>query len=84
MPLVVNYRGGEAEPFLERSAWAVRPIVRRAAALVVPSGFLRQVFARFDMPAVIVPNIVDLVRFRPAPPLATEGVHLASAQVPSL
>jgi glycosyltransferase involved in cell wall biosynthesis len=76
VPLIVNYRGGEAAPFLERSAWAVRPIVRRAAALVVPSGFLQQVFDRFGMSATIVPNIVDLGRFRPTPARAAPGVHL--------
>ncbi len=65
VPLVINYRGGEAGSFLERSAWAVRPIVRRAAALVVPSAFLKEVFARYGMEAAIVPNIVDLARFRP-------------------
>ena len=80
VPLVINYRGGEAEPFLERSAWAVRPIARRAAALVVPSGFLQQVFGRFGMPAVIVPNIVDLARFRPAPARAGQGAHLVVAR----
>lgn len=80
VPLVVNYRGGEAEPFLERSAWAVRPIVRRAAALVVPSGFLRQVFGRFGMPAIVVPNIVDLGRFRPAPARSEKAVHLIVAR----
>ena len=80
VPFVVNYRGGEAGPFLERSAWAVRPIVRRAAALVVPSGFLQQVFGRFGMPAVIVPNIVDLARFRPAPARTGRGVHLVVAR----
>ncbi len=65
-PAVVNYRGGEAEPFLRRSAAAVRFTMRRAAALVVPSAFLQQVFARFGMPARVVPNIVDLARFHPA------------------
>ena len=76
VPLVINYRGGEAALFLERSAWAVRPIVQRAAALVVPSGFLQQVFDRFGMSATIVPNIVDLGRFRPTPARAAPGVHL--------
>ena len=80
VPLVINYRGGEAEPFLERSAWAVRPIARRAAALVVPSGFLQQVFGRFGMPAVIVPNIVDLARFRPVPARAGQGANLVVAR----
>ncbi len=80
VPLLVNYRGGEAALFLERSAWAVRPIVRGAAALVVPSGFLQQVFARFGMSAAIVPNIIDLGKFRPVPARASAGAHLVVAR----
>lgn len=64
-PVVVNYRGGEAGPFLASSAAAVRASMRHAARLVVPSGFLREVFAGHGMPAEIVPNIVDLRRFHP-------------------
>ncbi len=76
VPLVVNYRGGEAERFLEGNAWAVRPIARRAAALVVPSEFLQRVFGRFGMSTTIVPNVVDLNRFRPAPTAAGRPPHL--------
>jgi glycosyltransferase involved in cell wall biosynthesis len=66
-PVVVNYRGGGADAFLETSARWVRPTIRRASALVVPSGFLMEVFARHGLEARIVPNIVDTVRFAPAP-----------------
>jgi glycosyltransferase involved in cell wall biosynthesis len=64
VPVVVNYRGGEAADFLQKSGWTVRVTIRRASALVVPSGFLVDVFARFSMRAEIVPNIIDLSRFR--------------------
>lgn len=66
VPLVVNYRGGEAGTFLARSKRVVQASVRRAARLIVPSGFLRQVFGEHGMTADVVPNIVDLARFRPA------------------
>ena len=76
VPVVVNFRGGEAESFLRGAAGIVRFTMRRAAALVVPSGFLQQVFDRFGMAAKIVPNIVDLARFHPAevPPAAMHVV----------
>lgn len=67
IPVIVNYRGGEAESFLARQAAWVRPTLRRAAALVVPSGFLQGVFERIGVETEIVPNIVDLARFRPNP-----------------
>ena len=37
VPVVINYRGGEADEFLQKRAWWVRLGLRRAAALVVPS-----------------------------------------------
>jgi glycosyltransferase involved in cell wall biosynthesis len=68
-PVVVNYRGGFAAEFLARAARVVRVSQRRAARLIVPSGFLREVFARHGMAAEIVPNVVDTRRFDPAPAL---------------
>jgi len=66
VPAVVNYRGGEAGTFLARSSTAVRRTLRHSAALIVPSGFLKEVFERHGMPAGIVPNIIDLERFHAA------------------
>ncbi|MEP6997505.1 MAG: glycosyltransferase family 4 protein [Betaproteobacteria bacterium] len=70
VPVVINYRGGEAEAFLGRQAFWVRPTLRRAFAVIVPSGFLQRVFEQFGVTAEIVSNIVDLSRFHPGPPRA--------------
>jgi glycosyltransferase involved in cell wall biosynthesis len=71
VPVVVHYHGGLAESFLRKQARLVRVTLRGAHALVVPSGFLQTVFARFDVRAQIVPNGVDFSRFggamRPQP-----------------
>ena len=64
-PAVVNYRGGGAEEFLAKQARWVKPTLARSASLVVPSGFLQAVFAAHGVTAEIVPNIIDLTRFRP-------------------
>lgn len=82
VPVVVNYRGGEAERFLARSAPVVRASMRRAASLVLPSGFLLEIFARHGMQGRVVANIVDLERFRPAaaPRTGAEGPHLVAAR----
>lgn len=66
-PIVVNYRGGEAAEFLGRSQRVVRWSIRRSACLAVPSSFLQEVFAGFGMAAEVLPNIIDLQRFSPAP-----------------
>ena len=65
-PVVLNYRGGEADAFLQRAGRWVRPTMRRAGALVLPSAFLLEVFARHGMDGRIVANIIDLERFHPA------------------
>ncbi|WP_341647594.1 hypothetical protein [Thauera humireducens] len=38
-----------------------------ASERVTPSGFLQRVFRHHGLDAVIVPNIIDLSRFSPAP-----------------
>lgn len=65
-PVVVNYRGGEAGPFLDKAAASVRATLRHSAGLLLPSGFLLEVFGRHGMQGRVVPNIIDLVRFHPA------------------
>ena len=65
IPVIVNYRGGEAEAFLEREIAWIRPTLRQATAIAVPSGFLERIFARHGFETVIVPNAVDLERFVP-------------------
>lgn len=77
VPAVVNYRGGDAELFLTRSAARIRRTLARTAALVVPSGFLHEVFARFGLRAEVVPNIIDAVRFCPGPtPVSARAPHV--------
>ncbi len=74
-PVLLNYRSGEAPDHLARSRVARRTIAS-VERTVVPSGFLRDVFARFGLEAEVIPNIVDLdrFRFRPRVPLAPKLV----------
>lgn len=65
VPVVVNYRGGEAARFLGQSRKLVNSTMRRVATLAVPSRFLQEVFLRHAMTAEIVPNVIDLSLFRP-------------------
>lgn len=60
---ILNYRDGRAEDHLRKSAIAVR-IMRLVDEIVAPSGFLVRVFSMFDLPARVIPNIVDVERFR--------------------
>ena len=76
VPVVVNYRGGGAETFLVKSARSVRVSMRQTAALIVPSGFLKTVFSRFNMTASVVPNIIDVARFNNSAPHRATRRHL--------
>lgn len=59
---IVNYRSGEAEDHLQTWRTAVATL-RWADEIVVPSGYLVDVFARFGLRARAIHNIVELDRF---------------------
>lgn len=59
---ILNYRSGEAEDHLENWRTAV-PSLRLADEIVVPSGYLVDVFARHGLRAKAIHNIVELDRF---------------------
>lgn len=72
-PVVINYRGGEAEAFFEKAFRWVEPTLNRASAVVVPSNFLFDVFKRWGIPSIVVPNIIDLKLFSNAPASSDPG-----------
>jgi glycosyltransferase involved in cell wall biosynthesis len=79
--VVIHYHSGEARDHLRRFRTA-RPLLRKADRLVVPSGYLVEVFREFGVNAQVVPNVVDTSQFhyRPRAPLrpnliCTRGFH---------
>jgi glycosyltransferase involved in cell wall biosynthesis len=62
-PVVMNYRSGQAPDHLKRSRIA-RAALRSVDQNAVPSRFLHDVFASFGIRSEIIPNIVDVERFR--------------------
>ena len=67
LPVVLNYRGGLAPEFFARSFAVVRRGLQRCDDIIVPTPFLQRVFAEHGERSAIVPNIVDLGLFCPAP-----------------
>lgn len=63
-PVIVNYRGGNADSFFSRGRGHVLATLRLASARVTPSAYLQRVFRRHGLSAEVVPNIVDLSRFK--------------------
>jgi len=62
--VILNYRSGEAEDHLQNWRWSAIPTIRLADVVVVPSGYLVDVFARFGLKARAISNIIELDRFR--------------------
>ncbi len=65
-PVIVNYRGGNADSFFSQTPGYVLKMLASASMRVTPSVFLQQVFARHGLNAEVIPNVVDLARFSPA------------------
>lgn len=79
-PVIINYRGGEAETFFNHSWRWIRPTVTKAAFIVVPSSFLEKVFARRSVPTKIVPNIINLECFYPGNHHKKDYLHVLVAR----
>ena len=63
LPVIVNYRGGQADDFFSRAPRFVIALLGRASIRVTPSVYLQRVFASHGLQAVVIPNIIDLSRF---------------------
>jgi glycosyltransferase involved in cell wall biosynthesis len=62
--VILNYHSGEASDHLQHWGGLVHPWLKLAHEIVVPSPYLRDVFAEHGYTARVVPNIVDLSHFR--------------------
>ncbi|WP_256250604.1 glycosyltransferase family 4 protein [Nitrosomonas sp. Nm51] len=78
-PVIVNYRGGEARLFFQKSWRWIKPSLDRTHAIIVPSGFLEAVFGQYGYAAGIVPNIIDLSRFSVRPQTDGDGTDWTDA-----
>ena len=76
VPVIVNYRGGEAEAFFRTSFRWVRPTLKRAAAIIVPSSFLAEVFRSRRIDVQIIPNIIDIQKFKASKNKPQEKQHI--------
>ena len=61
--IILNYRSGQAADHLRRWRRTAIPTIRMADAVAVPSGYLVDVFAQFEIVSRSIPNFVDTDRF---------------------
>jgi L-malate glycosyltransferase len=60
---LINYHSGEARDHLQRFR-SGKFVLSRVDRIIVPSGYLVDVFQEFGLKAAVVPNLVDLSQFR--------------------
>lgn len=58
--IIITYHGGGAEEYFAKHAAFVRRWLGRADEVIVLSGFLKEIFDQYDIPCVVIPNIVVL------------------------
>jgi len=86
--VLLNYRSGEADDHLRNWKLTAVPVMRLADMIVVPSGYLVDVFARFALQARPIFNVVELDAFlyrerRPIRPVfLTSRLHEPLYNVP--
>lgn len=61
--IVLNYRSGECDDHLQRWKPIVYPILRLIDRIIVPSGFLVDVFKKHGFEASAIANVVDVKDF---------------------
>jgi glycosyltransferase involved in cell wall biosynthesis len=57
--VVLHYHGGELDLHLRRWRRTAAPTMRRVDAIVAPSEYLREQFARHGFAAHVIPNVID-------------------------
>ena len=57
---IITYHGGGAEEYFVKHAAFVRRWLGRANQVVVLSGFLKEIFDQYQIPCVVIPNVVIL------------------------
>ena len=62
--VVIHYHGGGAGEFLDHWSWLVVPVLRAGHVLIVPSGFLVEVFLQRGLVALPIANTLALERFQ--------------------
>jgi glycosyltransferase involved in cell wall biosynthesis len=63
-PILLNYHSGEADDHLANWGSLVHPWLKMVDKIVVPSVFLRGVFARHGYEAQVIHHVIDTVQFR--------------------
>jgi L-malate glycosyltransferase len=57
--IIINYHGGLAREFLKKYRFFVKPVLKSADVVVVPSEFLKDVFKEFGIESKVILNVIE-------------------------
>lgn len=63
--IIITYHGGEADQYFAKYKRFVQRWMGRADKVIVLSGFLEEIFNRYAIPCVVIPNIIHLRPIEP-------------------
>ncbi len=58
--IIVTYHGGDADKYFAKRGDFARRWLRRADQVIVLNGYLEKVFAKYDIPCIVIPNCITL------------------------
>lgn len=74
--LVTTFHGGDADDFLSKHTWVVK-VLRHTDANIVQSDFLKNIFEKYNISCVIIPNIITYLDTPlHCPPITPSSIHL--------
>lgn len=58
--IIVTYHGGGADEYFAKHGAFARRWLNRADKVIVLNGYLEKVFAKYEIPCIVIPNIIEL------------------------
>ncbi len=58
--IIITYHGGGADEYFSKRSKFVKRWLNRADTVIVLNGYLEKVFKHYEIPCVVIPNIVEL------------------------
>lgn len=58
--IIVTYHGGDADKYFAKHGAFAKRWLGRADKVIVLNGYLEKVFAKYEIPCIVIPNIIEL------------------------
>ena len=78
--IIVTYHGGDADKYFAKHGAFARKWLKRADKVIVLNGYLDKVFAKYNIPCIVIPNIIDLPKIEHEEAKDTNAVRFISVR----